>query len=647
MKKLKGMLKFLLLVAIAILAISVVKDVRNRAKIETGEGVPTEELYLEEIKAQPSEISGMTKYDKYTMGLDPENPDTDGDGLSDEEEINEYHSDPLKQSTAGDLYSDKYKIENGMDVNVKYPFEGEIIFKYNQCSEIKFVANKIEDTYAVAEELSLANVPDDLEVLKAYRIYNYSNKLSIDLTDVLEINNVQLSNIGIYEYTLGGGAEQLKYKYENNCITLKKDLDYNEMYNLYIVKTGGNAKPKEIVDSIADMNMKRGTVSEVNTVTPMAYAIGSPILTGFSINFFHTDTPEFKLYYVDTGVDYVNEEMINKMLDGIACVSGVRRKDINENVQRICLTEEQYEKKLNKFFAIDVLDTLYICNGDGVINASILSSIYGFFTYENVSKYVYQFGGSPNPESLPDIVEYTGDFNQDFEVLPFKNFATGISKDGSCMGVALLTARVHNKKSADENGSYYIDDSYGTISWDLTKGEENRTLLDLGLYDYKNSQFVKERKNSAGYVEAKNDAEQQFLNMIACLWKEGNDISKRSCVYRLAGKINYYIGMFDGVKKRLNNGDVLICGMGTEKGAHAVNIYKYTTEEDGTIIFSVYDSNYPGVEGTLRIIPKTSPYGFKDSFEFEYVTDAYTISSMNVEKYFIIIMDDDMRIVAR
>ena len=215
------------------------------------------------------------------------------------------------------------------------------------------------------------------------------------------------------------------------------------------------------------------------------------------------------------------------------------------------------------------------------------------------------------------------------------------------MGIALLTAKVHNKKSADETGSYYIDDAHGKLAWDLTTAEENTTFFNPGLYDYKSPSFIKERRNSAGYVEATNDAEQQFINMIACLWKEGNDISKKNCVYRLAGKTNYYIGMFNEVKKRLDNGDVLVCGMGTENGAHAVNIYKYTEEEDGTINFSVYDSNYPGVEGILKIIPKTSTYGFTDSFEYEYVTDAYTISSMNTDKYFILVMDDDMRIIAR
>lgn len=45
------------------------------------------------------------------------------DGLTDKEEIEVYGSDPLKASTAGDLYTDKYKVEHDMDVNKKYDYE--------------------------------------------------------------------------------------------------------------------------------------------------------------------------------------------------------------------------------------------------------------------------------------------------------------------------------------------------------------------------------------------------------------------------------------------------------------------------------------------------------------------------------------------
>ncbi|MDZ7624238.1 MAG: hypothetical protein U5J96_07330 [Ignavibacteriaceae bacterium] len=43
---------------------------------------------------------------KKNLGLYPKNPDTDGDGLSDGDEVFNYKTDPLKADTDGDGLSD-------------------------------------------------------------------------------------------------------------------------------------------------------------------------------------------------------------------------------------------------------------------------------------------------------------------------------------------------------------------------------------------------------------------------------------------------------------------------------------------------------------------------------------------------------------
>ena len=79
----------------------------------------------EEWGKTPSDIEGMTKLDKYNAGLSvAAGSDSDGDGLTDKEELEVYHSDPLKVSSAGDLYSDLYKVENGLDVSSAYEYLG-------------------------------------------------------------------------------------------------------------------------------------------------------------------------------------------------------------------------------------------------------------------------------------------------------------------------------------------------------------------------------------------------------------------------------------------------------------------------------------------------------------------------------------------
>ena len=47
------------------------------------------------------------------IGTDPFNPDTDGDGLSDGDEVLKYHTNPLKPDTDGDGYSDGDEVRAG------------------------------------------------------------------------------------------------------------------------------------------------------------------------------------------------------------------------------------------------------------------------------------------------------------------------------------------------------------------------------------------------------------------------------------------------------------------------------------------------------------------------------------------------------
>jgi len=62
------------------------------------------------------DMDGLMKKEEKLLGTDPKNPDTDGDGLKDGEEVNKYKTDPLKADTDGDGLSDgdevlKYKTD--------------------------------------------------------------------------------------------------------------------------------------------------------------------------------------------------------------------------------------------------------------------------------------------------------------------------------------------------------------------------------------------------------------------------------------------------------------------------------------------------------------------------------------------------------
>jgi outer membrane protein OmpA-like peptidoglycan-associated protein len=61
--------------------------------------------------ASDNDKDGLTKREELELGTDPENPDTDGDGLQDGEEVNTYKTDPLNPD------SDADQLKDGEEVN--------------------------------------------------------------------------------------------------------------------------------------------------------------------------------------------------------------------------------------------------------------------------------------------------------------------------------------------------------------------------------------------------------------------------------------------------------------------------------------------------------------------------------------------------
>ena len=60
-----------------------------------------------------SDRDGLTDDQEPQLGTDSRNPDTDGDQLSDGDEVKKYRTDPKKADTDGDGYSDAQEIKNG------------------------------------------------------------------------------------------------------------------------------------------------------------------------------------------------------------------------------------------------------------------------------------------------------------------------------------------------------------------------------------------------------------------------------------------------------------------------------------------------------------------------------------------------------
>ena len=62
-----------------------------------------------------SDDDGLNDWGEVSVGTDPANPDTDGDSLSDGDEVNTYNTLPLNPDTDGDEVNDGTEVADGTD----------------------------------------------------------------------------------------------------------------------------------------------------------------------------------------------------------------------------------------------------------------------------------------------------------------------------------------------------------------------------------------------------------------------------------------------------------------------------------------------------------------------------------------------------
>jgi hypothetical protein len=172
--RLKGIAIILLVIIVLIFAVPrIIKLVKYWGEDDAPVGYDMTEEINNALGNKPSDIEGWTMLDKLNAGLQPiEGVDSDADGLTDKEEIEIYHSDPAKASTAGDLYKDGYKVEQGMDLNTYYDYTEEFVFEYNSCDDVDLTPKAANDFNAHVERKDNAS-KDGYTVKKAYDLYTF------------------------------------------------------------------------------------------------------------------------------------------------------------------------------------------------------------------------------------------------------------------------------------------------------------------------------------------------------------------------------------------------------------------------------------------------------------------------------------------
>lgn len=148
--------------------------------------------------------------------------DFDNDGLTDEEEIEKYNSNPNKVSTSGDSYSDSYKVKNNLDINKVYEIEWmQVDDNLKVYSESvlggSFAYPGITYNYLDVENLILF----DIGML-------FEGDVRVKLNTELDLSNIQVETYNTWNVT----HAPIEYEIDNNEICFHIDMGYDK-YLIY------------------------------------------------------------------------------------------------------------------------------------------------------------------------------------------------------------------------------------------------------------------------------------------------------------------------------------------------------------------------------------------------------------------------------
>lgn len=170
---------------------------------------------------------GISNGDARDLNLNIAVKDSDGDGLSDYDEINVFHSNPLKYSTSDDIYSDGDKISLGYDINIRY----ETYKTIDVSSNLKLEVNDMYDMGAYYKDYTGA-IPSGYYLgLQPFRVFSFNGE-----ADLLIANP---ENFEVISYdTLTRRSQKIKSRVEDDYLVfdIKNDNPIFIVYKEEVLK---------------------------------------------------------------------------------------------------------------------------------------------------------------------------------------------------------------------------------------------------------------------------------------------------------------------------------------------------------------------------------------------------------------------------
>ena len=641
MRRARRIILFIIIFLIFISAVTghIMTAVKNMQKLYAPNGLLTipndsEREYVKSLKKKRSDISGMTQYDKYMQGLAPnDGSDTDGDGLSDKDEIEKYHTDPHKASTSGDLITDGEKIEHGLETDRKYTVKpSSIKYPYNECNEVSLSADSAEARRAVVQK-PYFNKLKGVKTYQEYQITCFSGKMTIDLTDILKDNKTDISSISVFLQEDTGDAKNItdRVKFHGRNVTVSGLFDADKHYDLFIAKKPFLANTAEVIDADSDDNSLLGMFNDVKGKDSYNSVIsGKGDMDGiiFGAPFLHFLSGEINVFYYDTGDKKKNDIEIQTL---IKRANSIDEADMTAKSSKIRKASKAQINGLYRLFS-----TVFPhCNGSGYGKGNE-SDWDLLFYYERFASADTKLAEN-NAEIWKDIHakrSHSG-FTFGKDQFAFPNMSSKLTGGGLCSGIATYTSHVFNTGKVEAPLTDAVIDKNGTrYMWDISGKQFDQLRTKGEIHSFRNKDFVKEHKDKNGYMaKDMSDDDNSLLNMIVWYWSKANKVNARIPRYKThipaftAHSMNTYDFSWDIIeylKKKIDKGQIVSLGtqMGNDKSdlkeysGHEINLVDYVQRSDDSVKFKVYDSNYPDNDNLWLYVTKR--FG---SFDYIYQPD--------------------------
>lgn len=595
-KKGKFLICFVVLIVAVLVGVnlnSASEDVVEEIYPTGGEGMfydpePTQE----EKETTQSDIEGLTIAQKEELGLRWEDgSDSDWDGISDKDEIEIYNSDPTKTSTAGDLYTDYYKIQNGMDVNTYYEYEGEFVFEFNHTSElipspvnaIDYQANfrQLDKTSEFGDTGYPTYSPLVKVPVRLYRISQFSGKLSIDCSNFLEETGKNIDDFEIYTYVTSKeskdecGNYKLDYDINENTVSIKDfEFEFKNSYEVYIVEKDAPVINRIISNAAGDLEdtsifNSLESISETISLNDNEYetivlddetekqewfqetggvlTIGNAYLGGTENIYpmiYYVDMVDKSGNSIDTTIDAITDAWNEYMLTPdrlFQKISMTRENSPNQYVKvspkKILLMKKACDIFLGTFHKPHYTYESDMNDKEAVKAEKVLA----WYTYRDWLDY---YDSSKNKAKVSEIIPVEIEPRPpysinggDNDIFPFTNFTTE-KNPGVCAGIAYYEAYIYN------NGKYEGIGNYGSHSWNVTNDTANKMLLARhGLGKFKDENWTNEKSEQIVI-----DVEKHWFSDDVVTTKRGN-IDKNL----LSDGERQFVEMIEGFHEKFND----------------------------------------------------------------------------------------------